>query len=330
MRTGIFLLLTATTAEDWVQRTNNDIEAAWPASLDRGLQAAGSCDKSGALESFRECLLDQCPTIVNARATKNYVFPRADTTATTCQEARELAQFRDACCASQLIEYACDHHRSYEGGYEQLKVREFQKRNDRKWVEGKDDVSCRDAWRGVVECVWQNGVETAIGTRCDMTCPEPATPAPTLAPSLQPFYPTKMPTQPAEKLQSCPCAGSTGWARKKLGSGWVGWNNSKGVRVGGGADPRDPDNWRCRNGGGVAGGGSGKRGGPRAPSEKKPRSEGQKGQKNAIGRYNGYRGECGPRLPDERVNAELFPPCAVDAARRAAPLFVALVALVAG
>ena len=66
--------------------------------------------------------------------------PRNET-ATTCQEARELPAFRDACCASQLIEYACGHHRSYVGegakGYQQAKAMALQQRNSLKWVEGK-------------------------------------------------------------------------------------------------------------------------------------------------------------------------------------------------
>ena len=49
--------------------------------------------------------------------------------------------------------------------------------------------------------------------------------------------------------------------------------------------------------------------------------------KKAKGRYNGYRGECGPRLPDEgraaggprSANADLYPPCAVNAALLSAP-----------
>ena len=93
----------------------------------------------------------------------------------------------------------------------------------------------------------------------------------------------------------------------------------------------DPDHWRCRHALGGGPGGSGRRGGPR------PKSEGQEGTKKAKGRYNGHRGECGPRLPDEgraaggprSANADLYPPCAVNAEFRSAPgvallLFAAL------
>ena len=71
----------------------------------------------------------------------------------------------------------------------------------------------------------------------------------------------------------------------------------------------------------------------------RPAESGKKGMKNAKGRYNGYRGECGPRLPDEgraaggprSANADLYPPCAVNsaAALRASVVAVLLAVVVA-
>ena len=69
-------------------------------------------------------------------------------------------------------------------------------------------------------------------------------------------------------------------------------------------------------------------------------SEGQKGMKKAKGYYNGRRGECGPRLPDEgraaggprAANAGLYPPCPFSNAasrRRAGAVVVFLAAVVA-
>jgi len=266
-----------------------------------------------------------------------YVFPAQNETATTCQAARELPAFRDACCASQLIEYACGHHRSYVGegakGYQQAKAMALQKRNTLKWVAGEDydDSGCRDAWRAVVECVWHNGVQSK-GLDCDMTCPEPKTPAPSMAPSSSNMiYPTKMPTMNEVKLESCPCSGDWGWDRKSLGNGWADGSGKPGSHEGG-ADPNDPDHWRCRHAAGGQPGGSGRRGGPR------PASEGQKGTKRAKGRYNGQRGDCGPRLPDEgraaggprAANAGLYPPCPFSnaASRRRAGALIALLAAV--
>ena len=334
--TTALLLLAATGAEDWVQKTNEQMEQAWPSSLDRKLSTGGACDADAALKTFQKCLKAQCPTIIDSRAATLYVFPAANETASTCQEARELPAFRDACCASQLIEYACGHHRSYVGegakGYQQAKAMALQKRNSLKWVEGEDydDSGCRDAWRAVVECVWHNGV-TNKGLDCDMTCPEPRTPAPSMAPSsTNQIYPTKMPTMPESHLEKCPCSSDWGWDRKSLGNGWADGSGKPGSHEGG-ADPNDPDHWRCRHALGGGPGGSGRRGGPR------PKSEGQEGTKKAKGRYNGHRGECGPRLPDEgraaggprSANADLYPPCAVNAALRSAPgvallLFAAL------
>ena len=113
--TTALLLLAATGAEDWVQRANEQMEQAWPSSLDRRLSTGGACDADAALKTFQKCLKAQCPTIIDSKAATMYVFPAANETASTCQEARELPAFRDACCASQLIEYACGHHRSYVG-----------------------------------------------------------------------------------------------------------------------------------------------------------------------------------------------------------------------
>ena len=317
MRPTIYLLLaTATRSEDWVQKTTDTIERAWPDSLDRRLTGAGACDADAALKTFQKCLKAQCPTIIDSKAATLYVFPAQNDTATTCQEARELPAFRDACCASQLIEYACGHHRSYVGegakGYQQAKAMALQKRNALKWVEGEDydDSGCRDAWRAVVECVWLNGVQSK-GLDCDMTCPEPKTPAPSMAPSSSNMiYPTKMPTMNEYKLESCPCSGDWGWDRKSIGNGWADGSGKPGSHEGG-ADPNDPDHWRCRHAAGGQPGGSARRGGPR------PGSEGQKGMKRAKGYYNGQRGDCGPRLPDEgraaggprAANAGLYPPC---------------------
>ena len=335
----IYLLLAATGAEDWVQRANEQMEQAWPSALDRRLSTGGACDADAALKTFQKCLKAQCPTIIDSKAATMYVFPAANETASTCQEARELPAFRDACCASQLIEYACGHHRSYIGegakSYQQAKAMAIQRRNSLKWVEGEDydDSGCRDAWRAVVECVWHNGV-TNKGLDCDMTCPEPRTPAPSMAPSsANQVYPTKMPTMPENHLEKCPCAGDWDWDRKSLGNGWADGSGPPGSHEGG-ADPNDPDHWRCRHALGGPGG-SGRRGGPR-PAE----AADNKGMKNAKGRYNGRRGECGPRLPDEGhrgaggpwpANANLYPPCAVNAALPSAPgvallLFAAFVA----
>ena len=272
MRPTIYLLLaTATRSEDWVQKTTDHIEQAWPSSLDRRLQATGACDADAALKTFQKCLKAQCPTIIDSKAATMYVFPAQNDTAATCQEARELPAFRDACCASQLIEYACGHHRSYVGegakGYQQAKAMALQKRNALKWVAGEDydDSGCRDAWRAVVECVWLNGV-TNKGLDCDMTCPEPKTPAPSMAPSSSSqIYPTKMPTMNEYKLESCPCSGDWGWDRKSLGNGWADGSGKPGSHEGG-ADPNDPDHWRCRHAAGGQPGGSARRGGPRGRS----------------------------------------------------------------
>ena len=340
MRPTIYLLLaTATRSEDWVQKTTDTIERAWPDSLDRRLTGAGACDADAALKTFQKCLKAQCPTIIDSKAATMYVFPAQNDTAATCQEARELPAFRDACCASQLIEYACGHHRSYVGegakGYQQAKAMALQKRNALKWVAGEDydDSGCRDAWRAVVECVWHNGVQSK-GLDCDMTCPEPKTPAPSMAPSSSNMiYPTKMPTMNEVKLESCPCSGDWGWDRKSIGNGWADGSGKPGSHEGG-ADPNDPDHWRCRRAAGGGPGGSGRRGGPR------PASEGQKGTKRAKGRYNGQRGDCGPRLPDEgraaggprAANAGLYPPCPFSNAasrRRAGAVVVFLAAVVA-
>ena len=135
-----------------------------------------------------------------------------------------------------------------------------------------------------------------------------------------------------QNLEKCPCSSDWGWDRKSIGNGWADGSGKPGSHEGG-ADPNDPDHWRCRHALGGGPGGSGRRGGPR------PKSEGQEGTKKAKGRYNGYRGECGPRLPDEgraaggprSANADLYPPCAVNAALRSAPgvallLFAAFVA----
>ena len=123
----------------------------------------------------------------------------------------------------------------------------LQKRNSLKWVEGEDydDSGCRDAWRAVVECVWHNGV-TNKGLDCDMTCPEPRTPAPSMAPSsTNQVYPTKMPTMPESHLEKCPCSSDWGWDRKSIGNGWADGSGKPGSHEGG-ADPNDPDHWRCR------------------------------------------------------------------------------------
>ena len=140
----------------------------------------------------------------------------------------------------------------------------IQQRNSLKWVEGEDydDSGCRDAWRAVVECVWHNGV-TNKGLDCDMTCPEPRTPAPSMAPSsTNQIYPTKMPTMPESHLEKCPCSSDWGWDRKSIGNGWADGSGKPGSHEGG-ADPNDPDHWRCRHALGGEPGGSGRRGGPR-------------------------------------------------------------------
>ena len=90
MRPTICLLLaTATRSEDWVQRSSEQLEQAWPSALDRRLQATGACDADAALKTFQKCLKQQCPTIIDSKAATMYVFPAANETATTCQEARE-------------------------------------------------------------------------------------------------------------------------------------------------------------------------------------------------------------------------------------------------
>ena len=133
-------------------------------------------------------------------------------------------------------------------------------------------------------------------------------------------------------LEKCPCSSDWGWDRKSIGNGWA--DGSKLAEVmKGGADPNDPDHWRCRHALGGGPGGSGRRGGRRPKSEGQGRARGE-GQGRAWPSWR----RPGRSLPPEgraggggRANADLYPPCAVNAALRSAPgvallLFAAFVA----
>ena len=45
----VYLLLATVRSEDWVQKTTDNIERAWPSALDRRLSTGGACDADAAL-----------------------------------------------------------------------------------------------------------------------------------------------------------------------------------------------------------------------------------------------------------------------------------------